>query len=220
MIKDLWAEITIFANPYWEKAKYSKFLWNRFNIVGIPTFTTMWKLRNDILSYYNEGERILMLDDDISKIYKLCFKNGKAGRETISTQEFLEVIECWFGMCESAWYKLRWIYPSANPLCMKDVVSYNKLIIGTVMGIIKSKISFDENVNCKEDYDFTIQNVLTFWWTIRFDYLCHDNKYAKTKWWLQDAPRSQQKDIAILEKKWWNIIKRNPKKIDEIFIKF
>ena len=219
LIKDLWAEITIFANPCWEKGKYYQFLWKEFNIVEIPTFTTMGKLRNDILDYYNEWDKILMLDDDVSKIYKLCFKNGKPNKEEISTNEFLELIEQWFGMCESIWYKLRGVNSSQNPLCMKNVIKYDKFIDWTFLWIIKSKLRFDDQINNKEDYDFTIQNVKAYWGAIRFDRICTDNKYLATKWGLQNSPRTQEKDIVRLDMKWGKIIKRNPKKAEEIFIR-
>ncbi len=116
----------------------------------------------------------------------------------------------------------RWVYPSNNSMCMKDIIKYNKFIIGCFMGIIKTDLRFDSNINCKEDYDFTIQNVLRFGWTLRFEWISTDNKYAITKWWLQDFDRNwnHAKDIKTLKQKRWAIIKDNPKRPNEILLNF
>lgn len=215
LVKNLWAEVTIFVNPAWEKELYEKELGKGYNIVEIKEFTTMWKLRNEILSYYKEWDWILMLDDDVSTMYKLQDNN----KVPITDEEFIDLIEQWFWMCEASWYKLRGVNSSQNPLCMKNVIKYDKFIDWTFLWIIKSELRFDDQINNKEDYDFTIQNVKAYWGAIRFDRICTDNKYLATKWGLQNRPRTQEKDIARLEMKWGKIIKRNPKKAEEIFIR-
>lgn len=200
LLRNLWFDITIFANPFWEARKYEEVLWDRYKIVEIEEFETMWKLRNDILDYYQDWDKILMIDDDVSMMYKLSWKK----KLQMTDKELMELIEQWFGLCEASWYKLWWVCPTTNPLSMNEKIKYNKFIIGTFMGIIKTDLRFDPNINNKEDYDFTLQNIVKFGGTIRFDWVCTDNKYLKTKWWLQDAPRTQGRDVLRLKAKRWD----------------
>ena len=203
LLRNLWLDITIFANPFWEARKYEEVLWDKYKIVEIEEFTTMWKLRNDILDYYEDWDKILMIDDDVKIIYKLVAKHKALH---ITDKELLETIEKWFWLCEASWYKLRWIYPSNSRLCMSNTIWYNKFIVGTMMWIIKTDLRFDPKINNKEDYDFTLQNIQRFGWTIRLNDIAASNCYWKTKWWLQDAPRTQTRDILRLKAKRWDKI--------------
>lgn len=214
----LWYEVTLFANPKGEKEKYEQLLGPAYNIVEIDTFTTMGALRNEILSHYSEWEKVLMIDDDIWTLYKIYGKK----LFQLTKDEIRDLIEQGFGMCEASWYKLRWLYPSSNSMCMKDIIKYDKFIIGCFMWIIKSDITFDEKINCKEDYDFTIQNIVKFWGVIRFEWVCTDNKYAITKWGLQSTERESNhwKDIQRLKQKRGDLIKDNPKRPNEILLNF
>jgi len=216
LLRWLWYDITIFANPKWEEDKYKEELWNAYKIVEIGKFTTMWALRNEILSYYKEWDMVLMIDDDIWNLYNVS--NHKLFQMTPT--EIQNLIEQWFWMCEASWYKLRWLYPSNNPMCMSNIIKYDKFIIGCFMWIIKSNLQFDNNINCKEDYDFTIQNVLKHGWVIRFEWYCTDNKYWITEWWLQATWRTDQWDIKKIKQKRWKIIRDNPKRPNEILLNF
>lgn len=215
LLSGLWYDITLFVNPKEQAQEYRERLWEAYKIVGLD-FTNMWTLRNDILWYYNDWDKILMVDDDIWTLYKLYWKKLLQ----MTKNEVSELVEQWFWMCESAWYSLRWVYPSSNAICMRDIITYDKFIVWCFMGIIKSDINFDRDIHCKQDYDFTIQNIVKFWWAIRFENICTDNKYEKTKWWLQGKSRNHEESIRKLKQKRWGIIKDNPKRQNEILLNF
>lgn len=203
VLRNLWLDITIFANPFWEARKYREVLWDKYNIVEIEEFVNMPKLRNDILDYYKDWDKILMIDDDISIISKLVRKWKSLH---ITDKELKDLIEQWFWLCEASWYKLWWIYPNDSRLCMSNTIWYNKFIIWAFMGIIKTHLRFDEKIRFKSDYDFTLQNIAVYWWTIRFNNISTNNDYLRTKGWLQTASRSQTMSILRLKAKWWDKI--------------
>lgn len=208
-------EITIFANPKWEAEKYRK-EFPGLRIIEIAEFKWMGKLRAEILNHYQEWDFVLMIDDDIWELKRLEWKK----LVKISKEESQDFIRIAFIKCLQWWNKLWGVCPTDNAFFMSDKIFRNKFIIGCFMWIIKSDLNFDDNIFGKEDYDFTLQNILTYWWVDRHDYIATDNKYWTTKWGLQDTKRASiaQKDISILKSKYGSIIRDNPKRPNEILL--
>lgn len=218
LLKGLDFDITIFANPKGEGQKYTH-LW--YKVVEIEEFTTMGKLRKQILNNYEIWDKILMIDDDIWALRELIVKDGKPWLKTLEPKVLKMFIENGFYYLEKYWFKLFWIYPSENPFFMDYKISDRKFIIWCFMWIIKTDINFDERINWKEDYDFTLKNIVKFGWCLRFDWINTDNKYGITKGGLQQNDKrikNAQIDIAILKSKRGNFIKNNPKRQNEILL--
>ncbi len=208
-------EITIFANPKGEAEKYRK-EFPDLRIIEIAEFNWMGKLRAEILNHYEEGDFILMIDDDIGELKILVWKKIESMSKKIS-QEFIVKA---FNHLKNTWNYLWWICPTDNAFYMSEKICRNKFIIGCFMGIIKTDLNFDSEIYWKEDYDFTLQNILTYWWADRHDYIATDNKYWTTKGGLQDTKRANiaQRDIQLLKNKYWDIIRDNPKRPNEILL--
>lgn len=212
-------ETTIFPNPSEDIPEYKKLLWDRYNIVDLWEYKSIWNFRHKMLDYYKEWDRILMIDDDIGKLYT---KHWDTINECDSKTK-KNIIETMFDYIDVRWQKLRWVYPVNNPFFMWDRISKNKFLINCFMGIIKTELNFDKNLYSKEDYDFTLQNIVKYGWVSRLDFVTTDNKYWKTKGWLQANPIRTEKteqDIVYLEQKWRDLIKRNTKRPWEILFNF
>ena len=208
LLEWLW-EITIFANPKGEADKYRK-EFPDIRIVEIEEFSWMGKLRADILSHYQEWDYILMVDDDIWELKQLT--TGKCKLRTLDKQAVYQFIYQAFDALQEKGKKLWGVCPTDNPFYMSDKVCNNKFIIWCFMGLIKTDLEFDPEIYWKEDYDFTMQNILCFGWVDRYDYITTDNKYWTTKGGLQDTSRANiaQRDIQVLKSKYGSMIKDNP----------
>lgn len=112
------------------------------------------KKRNFLLDYYPEGTHLLMLNDDISGFVR---KNGDSERR-ISPEEFILFAEEVFKNCEMSGVHLWGVYPVANGMFMSEKINRRGFIIGTVQGVIVTKLRYPE-WGAKEDYDFTMQHI-------------------------------------------------------------
>ena len=69
--------------------------------------------RNFIVDYFNENQKILSLDDDVSAIMKL------RGDKLVNTYTLEKIIKRGFDLCKEYNYTLWGLYPSPNPFYME-----------------------------------------------------------------------------------------------------
>src|SRR5690606_20038526 len=126
--------------------------------------------QNYILDYFGFGKNVLILHDDIKNFYKL---NGK-DLKLIYTEQCADEFEKCFDICEKNNIYLWGMYMIKNPYFMKKKINNKGFIISSVMGLRINSLRFDEDLSVKEDYDYTLQNIITHKKVARFDYLCND----------------------------------------------
>ncbi|HNX02203.1 MAG TPA: hypothetical protein PLE33_05880 [Candidatus Cloacimonas sp.] len=207
-------EVFIFVHDAEDYAKY-QINAGRAQIIQTNAPQGIVNQRNFILDYFPEGEKIIMLDDDIKKVKKLINKRLSSN---VSVKQFFSF---GFSLCTAHNYKLWGVYPIANSFFMKPKLSNHHFIIGTLTGIINNKLRYDSNLKVKEDYDFTLQNIIKFGGALRLDYYTIEAEHYTNKGGCVDYRNEQiERECAnYLLRKYPKFLKRNPKRANEILIK-
>lgn len=212
-------EIYIFPNPIEETEKYTHLGSDNIYVVWLPT---KWILqtRNQILEYFNEWDEIFFMDDDITWAFIWYNKNNKWVKQDLSINQIEQAITKWFKDIKEKGLKLFWFYPVQNAFFMSKTIKVNQFIIASAFGMIKTDLKFDENLPLKEDYDFTIQNYIKYGWAIRYNYITFKAKHYTNAWWCQTERNDNREKISCdyLKQKWWDFIKENPKRENEILL--
>lgn len=172
--------------------------------------------RNAILDYFSKDEMIIMLDDDIKSFKKL---SQRRKLEVMSNEEVKELFVNAFANCQFNDCALWGIYPVPNEFYMKNKINNKGFIIGTCMGIIINDLRFDEDIQAKEDYDYTLQNIKKYHKLIRYEYItfdkCNSSDGGCGTYRNKD---SEFEDFNKLLNKWGSLIRINPKRENEILI--
>ena len=145
-------DIYIFFATKGEKEKYG--LGNEYpnQIVGLPGLTFQ---RNFICSYFDDGQEIMWLDDDLSEIKTVFIdpeKAGKAFQNSYKDSTVKELIEIGFSSLEENECSLFGVYPVNNKGFMKvdSITTDLRYIIGCCYGTINDKELFTFDVNEKD----------------------------------------------------------------------
>tara|TARA_R110000822_G_scaffold177596_1_gene317580 strand:+ start:769 stop:1521 length:753 start_codon:yes stop_codon:yes gene_type:complete len=167
-------EIDIFVATNEEYDIYKEALDNDMNI--IVGEVGMGNIRLFMAGYYNEGEEIVYIDDDIEKIERLFIVEGKKKIEPIADLRY--IIDEGFRLCKSHNMKNWGIYPVHNAFFMSDKVSTDlKYIIGAFYGVINDRECEKRIVSHGEDYERTIRYYLKYGGVIRFNNITIKTKY-------------------------------------------
>jgi hypothetical protein len=173
--------------------------------------------RNAILNHFQDKEKIVMLNDDITEFYEL----GYGELLPLSPKEIFQRFNEAFSICEKEKAYLWGVYPIKNHFYMSDKIITNGFIIGSVMGIINNSLRFDESFHTKEDYDFTLQNLMKYRKVMRFDNLTMNATHSEKSgggcsYAYQDG--SHKEACEKILKKWGKFVRRNRHREDEIII--
>ncbi len=161
--KDL---IYIFVASIEELEEYVRVLgseWYRNIVVGQKG---MANIRNFITNYFEEGDNLVMIDDDVADIK--CFNTHFT---------FLTDFFTWaFELCLEQDCRLWGVYPVNNAFYMKPTVTFGlQYICGGMYGVINNK-KLLVDINDKEDHLRSIQYFLEDGNTLRFNYVGIDTK--------------------------------------------
>ena len=194
-------QVTIFvANPE-EFAEYTIALQgNQYSniVLGVPTIGAQ---RNFITEYYEDGDWVVMSDDDIADLVK---KTGEQTAEPVDN--LLTHLEYFFTKTSEEGAQTWGIYPVDNPYFMKYQVK-TKLcyIIACFTGIIVDKDpELKRTLNHGEDQEFSIRSFRKYGKVARFE-----EYTVKTKFFGEgglEEFRSQN-----------NVVEDSIKKIQELF---
>jgi len=209
--------IYLFVHTEEQKKQYEKIkgveivVSNAIGIVG---------QRNFILNYFKEGEEIVQIDDDIQDIFILKSGYPRGKLEKLEGNQLEGFIEQAFADLKREGLKLWGVYPVPNAFYMDNGMSRNNFVIATFMGIIVSNLRFDSDLILKEDYDFTLQNIM-IGGTLRYNFITVKAKHYVNSGGVKEIrdDKNEQKSIAVLKAKWGDWIKNNPRRKNEILIK-
>ena len=170
--------------------------------------------RNNLLRMLEDGERAVLMDDDIKRISKVALSNDKkkARLLPIEADEFASLIDVGFSLLDKVGGKGIWgVTHISNTMILRrelakgNVVKANQLIEGSFMGVVGGGgVRFDESVEYAEDYECCLHTLTNGGSTFRINthtVIKPDNGsseggcahlYAKGKKYLHDA---QQRDI-------------------------
>tara|TARA_B100000686_G_scaffold56009_2_gene60329 strand:- start:2557 stop:4023 length:1467 start_codon:yes stop_codon:yes gene_type:complete len=143
-------------------------------------------IRNFMANYFDEGQHIFYIDDDIYDIYE-CINNddinNKKNNKLIKLKSLDDLILKGFELCKEKNLNNWGVYPVHNAYFMKPTSNDKKYIstnlcyiIGFMTGVINNKIAELRTIDDKEDYERTIKYYLKDRGVLRFN-----NITCKTK---------------------------------------
>ena len=125
-------------------------------------------IRNFIVDYFEENQKIISMDDDVKAFQTLDKKNNLVDLASLTA-----LIEKGFALCAEHKCSLWGVYPVANGYYMKSNKEYStdlKFIVGSFMAFTNRKIKC--RMNFKEDYELSIENFLRDHKVVRFNRVC------------------------------------------------
>jgi hypothetical protein len=162
-----------------------------------------WILDNQLKNF----DAVVLLDDDYNKIIRWDTQK----QITLNSDQLQEVCEEIAILCNDFGFK----FFGLN--CVTDKGAYrehtpfatNSYIGGPFQGFLKDcELRYDENLNLKEDYDMTLQNLHKYKGCLRVNFLSYDVKQAKQAGGCaaQRNSKEEQRQFELLQKKWGNKI--------------
>jgi hypothetical protein len=192
-------EIDLFVANQEEYEKYKSVVPEGINI--IIAVKGLKQVREFIFNYYEQGEKILSLDDDIEMIRKLDEETDKL----VPVENLKYLVQKGFEECEKHSLKLWGLYcVQGNPFFMKNAkkISYDyKFIIGNFFGFINDKEMNKLNVTNIDDFERSIRSYQLFGGSVRLNHYAAKTNFKKNSGGAQYDPNRQEKinqDMNIL----------------------
>lgn len=169
---------------------------------------------------FEQGHRCIQISDDIKSLSLVkFFTDGKKLQEKIS---FAEAIALMTERLEMSPFHLAGVSPTANPFYSNRSISNRHFVIGDMILVRPCELIFDETMTLKEDYDYTLQHIQRFGGVIR-----NDDILAKFEHYTNSGGAvsirntdEEQKNIRRLKEKWGNVVRDNPRRPNEILLRF
>jgi hypothetical protein len=151
-------QATVCVHSEGEKEEYEK----AGGLGGVPVVNLdvqvgMGAIREAMHAMASEGDRVLMMDDDIERFMALTKEGAIA---TMMPERFGLFVEQIFNNTERCGAHMWGIYPVANEYFMKPDYSIKALIDATVIGYVKTEVEWDPSMMLKSDYDFTLKHLI------------------------------------------------------------
>jgi len=169
--------------------------------------------RNFMANFFDEGQYVFYLDDDVYELYECVFdiekvttklrnksleltednfnNHSKDGHRLIKLPSLDIFIRRGFALCKKLNQRLFGINPVDNPYFLRvppDNISTNlKYIIGYCCGVINCREAELRTVHDKEDYERSIKYYLLDGGVIRYNNICAKTKCYKEPGGLQSA---------------------------------
>lgn len=189
-----------------KESEAEEYLENGNDIIVCPDTAqgNLCRVRNWILdNYLNKYDAIILLDDDYKKVIR--WENQKPIK--LNSDSFAELCENIAILCKDYGF----FYFGLN--CVTDKGAYfehspfstNKYIGGPFQGFLNgNKLRYDENLNLKEDYDMTLQNLYKYGGALRANFVSYDVKQAEQTGGcsMQRNSNEEKRQFELLQKKW------------------
>lgn len=162
------------------------------NIIMCPL--GLHNARNFITDYFQDGDFLLHIDDDIDNICQLVIDDSitdlnKASRYKLeSLPDFVATFTQAFEYCKKYQAQLFGIYPVANGFFMKDLppLTHNlRFCVGALYGIINDR-NIKNTIEEKEDFERSLLFYEKYKTVLRFNNITIKTKYYKTKGGMQE----------------------------------
>ena len=202
-------------NETLDKNSYNKL------VVGKPGIK---EIRNFMANYFNEGQKIVYMDDDIGKVWQCKNdvepydkKNNKVYK-MVSLKKFFDQA---FKLSEKTGFHNWGVYPRDNPYFMKPTNKRNplnnyvsqdlKFLIGFMTGVINNREAELRTIGDKEDYERTIKYYLKDGGVLRFNNVSCYTRCYKVAGGIQATRKIEDsnKNANILIKRYPNLVSVN-----------
>lgn len=216
-------ETSIVFCPKEERDEYKK---HHENVVAVPDDVAgITKTRNWILRWarITNENRILMMDDDLRTFAK--FEKGKPGVGVpVSYERFVHLAANMFDMATDLGTNLWGFQVTNDGKTYREYspFSLQSFIAGHLMGIIDDGQRFDERMQVKEDYDFSMQSLYRYRRVLRFNkysfYVDHHETLGGCRTYR--TMEMELNAIETLKRKWGTeLVSVNPKKRYEVRVR-
>jgi len=206
-------EIDLFVANEKEYEKYKSVVPEGINI--IIAVKGLKAVREFIFDYYDQGEKILSLDDDIEIVRKYDENSGKL----VPVENLKSLVQLGFDECSKHSLKLWGLYcVQGNPFFMKNAkpISYDyKFIIGNFFGFINDKQMNKLHVSNIDDFERSIRSYQLFGGSVRLNHYAAKTNFKKNAGGAQYDPNRQDKinqDMDLLLKLYPNMLFLRKKK--------
>tara|TARA_R100000657_G_C4645932_1_gene91007 strand:- start:205 stop:978 length:774 start_codon:yes stop_codon:yes gene_type:complete len=153
------------------------------------------EVREFIFNYFDEGEYLLCLDDDIEAVREL-YKNEDNKSRLRPVENLKEIVDKGFDLCEKHSLKLWGLYPTPNNAFFmenqKEITFDYKFIIGNFFGCINCRDMNKLSVPDLDDYERSIRSYLLYGGSIRFNHIAPKTKFKKNTGGAQDDDRENR----------------------------
>ena len=162
------------------------------------------------------------LSDDLVRIQRAVMGERKLVGVDI---EFEEAVSCVIGGIERVGVaKLGGAAPTNNPFYanVDAPIHPGAFIVGDFIVVMPGcNLRFDETMTLKEDYDYTIQHIMTYGAVARRDDVLMTFAHRKNAGGAVAVrtPELEQHNIDILKSKWPGFVVDNPRRPDEVLLK-
>ena len=191
-------KIYIFVANKQEERDYLKNVDNKlYNklIVGVKGLRNQ---RNFMTDYFNEGQNIVELDDDVEEMYQMVEGNDKkpSSRKLKIINNLDMLFKDAFKLCKKYGAHLWGVYPVENPFFMsKKITTDLRFIVGPVWGKInRHDKKFKLKLNEKEDGERTLHNYHADKSVIRFNDITMKTSYYQTQGGMQSENKDRKKE--------------------------
>jgi hypothetical protein len=207
-------------------SKVPKFLYDQL-IIG---HLGLKNQRNFINNYYPEGEQIVQMDDDLSRIVELVIqpritnksklKSNSKSQQRNSVKKTLKpitdldaFIKKAFNICRERGIYLWGVYPLANSRFMSPRMTTDlRFIVGPFWGIInRHRPDLHLTIDEKENAERTLQHYVIDHAVLRFNNIGIETRYYKNKGGMQNEGKNRKeeslKSVYYLHKKYPTLTK-------------
>jgi len=153
------------------------------------------EVREFIFNYFDEGEKLLCLDDDIEAVREL-YKNDDNKSRLRPVENLKEIVDKGFDLCEKHSLKLWGLYPTPNNAFFmensKEITYDYKFIIGNFFGCINCRDMNKLSVPDIDDYERSIRSYLLYGGSVRLNHIAPKTKFKKNNGGCQDNERQNR----------------------------
>ena len=199
--------ITLLVHNEQQKANYEngipKDLYNDIMVTNLDG--GCYGQLNFLTDHFDEGTKIIKLDDDISYIYEIADNVN-----LVKSSNLLNFIDDGFRLCDQHGAKLFGLYPCTNPyfVCKQKLYSTDlRFAVGSFMGLIIDKSNIlDLNIKIKGDYQYAVVSYINHGAVIRLNRVCHKYHINKNVGSRTDV---MVNDARILVEKYPEYVRHN-----------
>ena len=178
--------IYIFLNDEEQKDLYK--LPKSYNVI-IDGATNIMERRNNIINYFEEGEKLVCIDDDIQYIMDINLKETN----------LIELINKMFYQLKHNNIGLAGIYPVGSMLYMKTKITFDlRYIIGAFCCLINDKCAI-RSVGTLEDFELTIKYYKKYGGLVKFWGYSPKTIYYNSKGGITNGDKETRKILTDIE---------------------
>ncbi len=163
---------------------------------------------------FNQKKYCCMIDDDL----QVCeWINDDKTKKIVP---FTEMADELYKKLSTMPMYLAGIAPTQNTFFYNKPLSIKNFVKGSLILVKPTPLRFDNSLQTKEDYDYTLQHIQKYGGVCRLNYLIPKFLHYGNKGGIVDTRTTEmeQDSIAKLKKKWGRTVRDNPRRKNEILL--